>query len=91
MLETGSRLHNFKHTSMSNQKCIKIPETDSQRHARDTGGMSRRTDVLLPPVATITNGGKGDIASRGIRNARTISAVTTLAREEEITWEGIGA
>jgi len=47
--------------------------------------MSRRTDVLLPPVATITNGGKGDIASRGIRNARTISAVTTLAREEEIT------
>jgi len=42
MLETGSRLHNFKHTSMSNQKCIKIPETDSQRHARDTGGMSRK-------------------------------------------------
>ena len=27
---------------MSNQKCIKIPETDSQRHARDTGGMSRK-------------------------------------------------
>ena len=42
MLETGSRLHNFKHTSMSNQKCTKIPETDSQRHARDTGGMSRK-------------------------------------------------
>ena len=42
MLETGSRLHNFKHTSMSNQKCIKIPETDSQRHAWDTGGMWRK-------------------------------------------------